>query len=158
MSKTRLTKQIETALIKKIAKTKGTYGALEVTLDYNYGRSGYQRCDYVEITNDCQITCYEIKVTWEDLNSNNQLTFDGNRNYLVVPKELAPRIKEEHHFLGATGLIEWSEDGTLKTVRPCRHHTVSFDKIAAITNATMKAASRDFIKLYLKQATDNYGD
>lgn len=152
MSKTKTTKQIESALIKRTAKTKGTYGALEVTLDYNYGRSGYQRCDYVEITNDCVITCYEIKVSWEDLNSNNQLTFDGNRNYLVVPRELAKKIKEEHHFLGSTGLIEWTNDGILKTIKSSRHHAVSFDRLAAITNATMKAASRDFIKLYLKKS------
>lgn len=27
----------------------------------------------VEINNDCQITCYEIKVSWEDLNSKKQI-------------------------------------------------------------------------------------
>lgn len=151
MTKTLETQKIEKALILKTSQTKGCYGALEVTLDYCYGRSGYQRCDYVQITNDCQITCYEIKVSWADLNSDNLLTYEGHRNYLVVPSDLAKKIINEHYFLGSTGLMELTKDGKLRTIKSCRHHSVSFERVAAITNAVMKAACRDFAKYYLAE-------
>ena len=62
---TKETKEIKRALIKETYKKIGCYGAFEVTV-------GDQRCDYVEY-NGTDFACYEIKVSWSDLNSKNIL-------------------------------------------------------------------------------------
>ena len=38
------------------------------------------------------VTCFEVKITFEDFKSPHGHNFCGNRNYYVVPKELAPKI------------------------------------------------------------------
>ncbi|NEF99669.1 hypothetical protein FEE30_11960, partial [Lactobacillus murinus] len=91
MSKTKQTLEIEQALIKRTSDLLGCYGALEVTIG-RAGPSGYERCDYVEFDTSGEIRCYEIKVTMSDLKSKNKLSYLGDKNYLVVPAELADKI------------------------------------------------------------------
>lgn len=136
---TKETKEIKRALIKETHKKIGCYGAFEVTV-------GDQRCDYVEY-NGTDFACYEIKISWSDLNSKNKQTYLGKRNYLVVTDALASKIREEHYGLGGVGLIAYKND-KFKLLKKCSLHRVSFAINAALLDGFAKAASRDLMKQY----------
>ncbi|MEK3575462.1 hypothetical protein AAA420_11415 [Lactobacillus crispatus] len=92
--KTKLTKEIELALTKKVlaSKFRTKYGALEVPCG-NWLGKGKENIDFATYTPSTQeITCYEIKVSKADFNSNASLSFYGNKNYLVAPYSLAKPI------------------------------------------------------------------
>lgn len=87
MTKTKLTKEIEQALVNKAmsGNFKNTYGALEVPCGQWLGK-GHQNIDFATYAPATQeIVCYEIKVTMSDFNSHASLSFYGNKNYLVMP-------------------------------------------------------------------------
>lgn len=92
--KTKLTKEIEKALIAKNADNafRNNYGALEVPCGVWLGK-GKENIDFASYTPANQeITCCEIKITESDFNSPASLSFYGNRNYLVMPFALAKSI------------------------------------------------------------------
>ena len=64
------------------------YGCKEVTLRNPNYEANKERVDYVTFNTKGIIRCYEIKVTESDLNSKNKLSFWGDYNYLVLPKDL----------------------------------------------------------------------
>jgi hypothetical protein len=41
------------------------------------------------------VTCYEVKITYADFKSKNGHNLGGNENYYCVPKDLAPKIRNE---------------------------------------------------------------
>lgn len=91
MTKTKLTKEIEQALVTKTmsGNFKNIYGALEVPCGQWLGK-GHQNIDFATYAPATQeIVCYEIKVTMSDFNSHASLSFYGNKNYLVMPYDLA---------------------------------------------------------------------
>lgn len=98
MSKNKETRAIEHALVKHTARIPSASGALEVTLNWTMHAKDYDRVDYIEIV-DHEIACYEIKVSMSDLESDNVLSFVGNKNYLVVPLSMANNIvlQQEKH-------------------------------------------------------------
>lgn len=136
---TKETLAIKKALLKRTNKKLGLYGAFEVTV-------GNERCDYVEYDGH-DFTCYEIKISWSDLNSKNKQTYLGKRNYLVVPIKLAQKIKQNHYGLGGTGLIQYY-DNNFTIVKKCSIHNVTFATNANLLDGFAKAASRDLMKLF----------
>lgn len=130
---------IKKALLKRTSKKLGLYGAFEVTVNN-------ERCDYVEYDGR-DFTCYEIKISWSDLNSKNKQTYLGKRNYLVVPTDLAHKIKQNHYGLGGTGLISY-ENNNFTIVKKCSIHNVTFATNANLLDGFAKAASRDLMKLF----------
>ncbi|GAA0191051.1 hypothetical protein [Lactobacillus kefiranofaciens] len=85
--KTKLTRKIEFALAKKVldSRFRTEYGALEVPCG-NWIGKGKENVDFATYAPSTQeITCYEIKVSKSDFNSNASLSFYGHRNYLVAP-------------------------------------------------------------------------
>ena len=94
--KTDLTKKIEQALIQKYCSGtfKTHYGALEAPVDYLLGK-GKQNVDFALYDPKNQdLSCFEIKVSKSDFNSNASLSFIGNKNYLVASANLATYLKE----------------------------------------------------------------
>lgn len=99
MTKTKLTKEIEQALVKRIAigNLKSQYGAIEVPTGSWVGR-GKENIDFATYSpRNQEISCFEIKVTKSDFNSNASLSFLGNKNYLVVPYDLGRYLADNWH-------------------------------------------------------------
>ena len=78
------------------------YGCKEVTLRNPNYEANKERVDYVTFNTKGVIRCYEIKVTESDLNSKNKLSFWGDYNYLVLPKDLYNRFKHEKNATKCT--------------------------------------------------------
>lgn len=94
--KTDLTKEIELAIFKEVkAGGLGVYGCFEVSFG-NGG--GDQYCDFSTMSSDNVFRCYEIKVSENDFRSKNKLSFLGDFNYFVLPKELYEKVKSDIPF------------------------------------------------------------
>ena len=82
--KTELTKKIE-YLIFKDTNQLGVSGCREVKIGTHKTKSfltGEQEfVDYMTITSDGEIDCYEIKSSMDDLKSSARLSFLGHRNF-----------------------------------------------------------------------------
>ncbi|MCI5941205.1 MAG: hypothetical protein MRZ40_01395 [Ligilactobacillus animalis] len=152
MTKTKQTRLIEQALIKRTRSILGCYGALEVTIG-RAGSSGYERCDYVEFDTSSEIRCYEIKVTMSDLKSKNKLSYLGDKNYLVVPEKLADEILKSSYNLGGVGLLVF--DGkSFKSLTRASKRNISIGERVELLEGIAKSACRDAIKFYSKMGDD----
>ena len=97
MAETALTKKIKLALYHHTkAHLQGMYGAFEVVMGKNTIGYGNEYVDFLTMNSDNEFRCYEIKVSKEDLYSNNNLSFYGDFNYLVVPDFL---FQDALHFV-----------------------------------------------------------
>lgn len=146
--KTALTSQIEYDLIRRTKSTLGLYGAFEVTIGH-VGRKGYERVDYLELNTKGDFTCYEIKVSLSDYLSKNKLSYVGNKNYLVAPKELAHKIKNEYNT-HSHGIIAYDEKMPLtqrfKVIQRASNHTIGLGEKIELLESFAKSASRDVMK------------
>ena len=77
--KTNATLQLEEAIKRKYC-TAEQFGVHEVTL----GIGGHERADFMTISVNDVVRCFEIKVSMSDLKSKAKLTFCGNFNYLAA--------------------------------------------------------------------------
>lgn len=87
------------------------------------------------------ITCYECKISKSDFLSGYGKNFYGNRNYFVVPKELAPQIEKQvpKHI----GILIWNGT-TLRTYRECQWKNVDDKtKQMLLYNALKKWCERE---------------
>lgn len=82
--KTTETLKLEQAIKEKYC-TPWQFGIHEVTL----GFGGKERADFMTISTNDVVRCFEIKVSMSDLRSKAKLTFCGNYNYLVAPYDIA---------------------------------------------------------------------
>lgn len=82
--KTNATLQLEEAIKRKYC-TAEQFGVHEVTL----GIGGHERADFMTISVNDVVRCFEIKVSMSDLKSKAKLTFCGNFNYLAAPYDIA---------------------------------------------------------------------
>lgn len=146
--KTQRTIGIERALVRRTQEKMGCYGVLEVTIGHIVGGKGYDRCDYVEFDTAGLITCYEIKVTLSDLMSTNKLSYVGDKNYLVVSKNLANEIEKINYNLGGVGLIVF--DGkNLVLKKKSSKKVIGIGEKTELLEGIAKAACRDANKYYL---------
>lgn len=176
--KTKLTKEIEQALVKKYCSGtfKNTYGALEVPVDYTLG-NGKENIDFATYNPTNQdITCFEIKVTKSDFNSQASLSFYGNKNYLVVPLDLGLYLKQNWHNqterqtwthsnlpLEKVGVIAYTPDinkvpsdlqlkvkDNFLVLINAKHKDVHLGTKANLLEGILRAGCRDAEKSYLK--------
>ena len=86
------------------------------------------RCVYKahEFEVGMMITCYEVKIAYQDFKSKNGHNFHGNENYYVAPVELAKRIAREVE--PDIGVIAYYESGNMRIVKQCLWRDVD-DKI-----------------------------
>lgn len=91
MSKSEITKQLEDSIRRATTKM-GTFGCLEVTVNYN---NRDERIDYLTYETKGIWRCYEIKSSLSDFNSNAAHTFIGHFNYYVMTNELYEQAKDK---------------------------------------------------------------
>lgn len=90
MAKTDLTTLIENAIYRETNK-QGVFGCFEVTI----GWFGKERVDYMTYDTKDVWRCFEIKVSKSDFHSSANITFVGNFNYYVMPRELYDSVQDE---------------------------------------------------------------
>ena len=159
MAKTTLTKSIEHALW---VKTNGLmYGCREVKIGLGSNRhlltNREEYVDYMTITASGEITCYEIKVSKSDFKSKAALSFEGHRNYIVLPNTLYDEIKDTDYFKKKlpyhAGVITFNTANpvsqySLKTVKNCKKRELSIGKQTLLMESLMRSLSREANKFY----------
>lgn len=160
--KTQLTKQIEQALVTKYCggNFKQNYGAIEVPTSYQLGR-GKENVDFAMYAPRTQdVSCYEIKISKDDFNSQASLSFCGNKNYLVAEHSLAEYLLTNWHnhkivdtwthkdlAIHGVGLIEY-KDGKLNTLIQCKRREIHLENKVALIEGILRAGCRDAEKAY----------
>ena len=131
--KSSLTKKIEYLIFKHTDKI-GVSGCREVkmgtlkTREFLTGEEEF--VDYMTITSDGEITCYEIKSSIDDLKSCARLSFLGHRNFLVLPSDLYRQVESQRWFLGklenhSIGVITVDDTNKLQIVKKCKKKKTS---------------------------------
>lgn len=141
------------------------YGCKEVTLRNPNYEANKERVDYVTFNTKGIIRCYEIKVTESDLNSKNKLSFWGDYNYLVLPKDLydtlyAKADKElksgsdhisvfRYILFSSTGIITYDFDyHHFKHEKNASKCTISIASKVAVIESFARSASKQLMKTY----------
>lgn len=154
--KTNLTKHIEYILFKHTNKL-GVSGCREVKIGTHKTKSfltGEQEfVDYMTITTDGEIDCYEIKSSMEDLKSSARLSFLGNRNFLVLPHSLYRQVETQPWFLRklenhSIGVITIHEKDQLQLTKKCKKKKISIGTQVLLLESFARSAARDAGKLY----------
>ena len=139
--KTKKTKEIENYLFLFLQK-KGTFCCPEVKMGMgNSGKSGI--VDYLSLTTKGIVTCYEIKVTKEDLvNSSHGHNFYGNYNFQVIPIGLYSKIKD---FVPKyVGVIGFDIEGHAKYLKEAKFMTIR--NLSSIKLYLIRSLYREFQK------------
>ena len=139
--KTEKTTEIENYLFLFLQK-KGTFCCPEVKMGMgNSGKSGI--VDYLSLTTKGIVTCYEIKVTKEDLvNSSHGHNFYGNYNFYVIPLGLYSKIKD---FVPKyVGIIGFDAKGHAKYLKKAKFLTIK--NLSNIKLYLIRSLYREFQK------------
>lgn len=152
------TTQIEYLIFKHIHTNKlGTYGCREVKIGgvktRKFITDKKEFVDYMTITSDGEITCYEIKSSLEDIKSNARLSFFGHKNYFVMPKGVYEKICNESWFLRklenqTIGVISVNDFDELKIIKKCKRKKLSIGTQTILLESFAKSTARDAAKLY----------
>lgn len=135
----------------------GTYGCREVKIGgvktRQFVTDKKEFVDYMTITSDGKITCYEIKSSLSDIKSSARLSFYGHKNYFVMPTELYNDICNETWFLRklenhSIGVISVSKLDKLKVVKKCKNKNLSIGTQTILLESFAKSTARDTAKLY----------
>lgn len=154
--KSQTTKNIEYLLFQSTHKL-GTYGCREVKIGgvktRKFITDKKEFVDYMTITSDGEITCYEIKSSLEDIKSNARLSFFGHKNYFVMPTALYNDICKESWFLRklenhTVGVISVNKFDELKVVKKCKNKKLSIGTQTILLESFAKSTARDVAKLY----------
>ena len=150
------TKHIEYLLFQHTHKL-GTYGCREVKIGgvktRKFITDKKEFVDYMTITSDREITCYEIKSSLEDIKSNARLSFFGHKNYFVMPKGVYEKICNESWFLRklenqTIGVISVNDFDKLKIIKKCKRKKLSIGTQTILLESFAKSTARDAAKLY----------
>lgn len=154
--KSSTTNHIEYLLFQHTHKL-GTYGCREVKIGgvktRKFITDKKEFVDYMTITSDGEITCYEIKSSLEDIKSNARLSFFGHKNYFVMPKGVYEKICNESWFLRklenqTIGVISVNDFDKLKIIKKCKRKKLSIGTQTILLESFAKSTARDAAKLY----------
>ena len=154
--KSPITNHIEYLIFQHTNKL-GTYGCREVKIGgaktKQFITDNQEFVDYMTITSDGEITCYEIKSSLEDIKSNARLSFYGHKNYFVMPTELYDDICNESWFLRklenhTVGVLSVNKLDELKVVKKCKNKKLSIGTQTILLESFAKSTARDVAKLY----------
>lgn len=85
------------------------------------------------------ITCFEVKITYNDFKSDNGHNFHGNENYYCVPKELASKIVNEvPDHVGILSYWESDKGYGLRLYKPAKWQDVDNEKKVMLLYNAMK--------------------
>ena len=154
--KSKLTKKMEHLIFKHTNKI-GVSGCREVkmgtlkTREFLTGEEEF--VDFMTITSDGEITCYEIKSSMDDLKSSARLSFLGHRNFLVLPSDLYRQVESQRWFLGklenhSIGVITVDDTNKLQIVKKCRKRKLPIGTQTLLLESFARSAARDAGKLY----------
>ena len=154
--KSNLTKKIEHLIFKYTDKI-GVIGCREVkmgtlrTREFLTGEEEF--VDYMTITSDGEITCYEIKSSMDDLKSAARLSFLGHRNFLVLPSDLYRQVESQRWFLGklenhSIGVITVDDTNKLQIVKKSRKRKLPIGTQTLLLESFARSAARDAGKFY----------
>lgn len=161
--KSSLTKRIEHLIFKYTDKI-GVSGCREVKIGTHKTKSfltGEQEfVDYMTITSDGEIDCYEIKSSMDDLKSSARLSFLGHRNFLVLPSDLYEQVANERWFLEklenhSIGIIVLKENDKLQLLKKCKKKKLSIGTQTLLLESFARSAARDANKLYELENTND---
>ena len=161
--KTELTKKIEYLIFKDTNKL-GVSGGREVKIGTHKTKSfltGKQEfVDYMTITSDGEISCYEIKSSIDDLKSTARLSFLGHKNFLVLPYALYEQVANELWFLEklenhSIGIIVLKENDKLQLLKKCKKKKLSIGTQTLLLESFARSAARDANKLYELENTND---
>ena len=161
--KSSLTKRIEHLIFKYTGKL-GISGCREVKIGTHKTKSfltGEQEfVDYMTITSDGEIDCYEIKSSMDDLKSSARLSFLGHRNFLVLPSDLYEQVANERWFLEklenhSIGIIVLKENDKLQLLKKCKKKKLSIGTQTLLLESFARSAARDANKLYELENTND---
>lgn len=169
MTKTKITKEIEQALIQHYCsgQFKNYYGALEVPVGKWLGK-GKENIDMACYKpSNQEIICCEIKVTKSDFNSAASLSFYGNKNYLAMPLNLAQEIDYDWKHVpeecakwthieqmrqSGCGIIGYDQQQkTITIVRNSKRREVHLNVKMQLIEGILRAGCRDAYKWYAKK-------
>ena len=88
MAKTQETLSLEAALY-ALSEKKRYYGCTEVTIGFKKTGHGDEIVDFMSLDSDGIFRCYEIKVSYADLKTDNKKSWYGDYNYLVISESMA---------------------------------------------------------------------
>ena len=135
----------------------GVYGCREVKIGgvktKRFITDNQELVDYMTITSDGEITCYEIKSSLSDIKSSARLSFYGHKNYFVMPTELYNDICNESWFLRklenhTVGVISVNNLDEFKVVKKCKNKKLSIGTQTILLESFAKSTARDVAKLY----------
>lgn len=154
--KTNLTKKIEYLIFKDTNKL-GVSGCREVKIGTHKTKSflteKQEFVDYMTITSDGEISCYEIKSSMNDLKSTARLSFLGHKNFLILPHTLYVQVVNERWFLEklenhSIGIIVFEENNKLRLLKKCKKKQLSIGTQTLLLESFARSAARDASKLY----------
>ena len=139
--KTEKTKEIEKYLYLFLQK-KGMFCCPEVKMGMgSVGKKGI--VDYLSLTTKGIVTCYEIKVTKEDLvTSSHGHNFYGNYNFYVIPVGLFSKIKD--YVPKYVGVIGFDIYGRAKYLKTDKYLTIR--NLSSIKMYLIRSLYREFQK------------
>lgn len=161
MSKTELTRQVESALWRH-NNEQGTFGCFEVTI----GWFGKEIVDFITYKTNGEFRCYEIKVSVSDFNSKANLSFCGDFNYYVIPncllddlrKDTAKRFGKDDLTLfdkriknSGIGLVTVSEQGDLDCLIKAKRKPVNHGTRATLLESMVRSLNREVKKFYVNE-------
>lgn len=140
MAKSKLTLDIEEAMLNRFSSDRSVFACPEVTI----GWRGKSIVDMITYQHDGTVTCYEIKVSKSDFHSKSKWTFVGHKNYFVMPIELYPLVSKD--IPAYVGCWVYSK-GTLMLAKKCRKVKPKKD-IETILGSMVRSMWRELYKAY----------
>ena len=103
--------QLEQAL-ERDSRKKREYGCTEVTIGFRHNGHGDEIVDYMSMDAREIFRCYELKVSFSDLKSNNHLSWYGDYNYLVISERMLLRpIPYDNYVPPYVGILAGESGG-----------------------------------------------
>lgn len=124
MAKKQQTLEIE-QILEQICREKRIYGCKEVTIGFQNNYMGREICDFVTMDSYGILRCYEIKVSFSDLQSSAKMSWYGHYNYLVIPEPMAEKIMNYADKIPAFVGILVAKDGNLSSLRKAKIQEIS---------------------------------
>lgn len=147
--KTKETLAIEQALFNEYCGP-WQFGVHEVTI----GLGGSERVDFLTISTHDVVRCFEIKVSKSDLNSKAKLSFCGNYNYLVAPKEIGLLALESEIIPSWVGVMVFSPQEELEILRAPAYKEINAEALSVIKSSLIRSMSREINK----SKSNNYNE
>lgn len=124
MAKTQQTLEIEQTL-ERVCRERRIYGCKEVTIGFPNNHMGREICDFVTMDSYGILRCYEIKVSFSDLQSSAKMSWYGHYNYLVIPESMVEKITDYVHKITDFVGILVANDGQLSSLRKAKIQNIS---------------------------------